>query len=209
MLKIDQMIIKSANYIASYPNFKLCPKADRPEYAFIGRSNVGKSSLINMLCNQRGLARTSGKPGKTQSINYFDINEEWYLVDLPGYGYAHTPKNIRQNWRKMIEDYMTNRLSMQCAFLLIDSAVPPQEADLEFADWMGANQIPFALVFTKTDRKKAKKNSDYLEQFQKEFMKNWESFPPYFISSANTQAGREDILAFIEDINLRFSEQEL
>ena len=203
------MIIESATYIASYPNYKLCPKANRPEYAFIGRSNVGKSSLINMLCRQKGLAHTSGKPGKTQSINYFDINKEWYLVDLPGYGYAHTPKNIRQNWRKMIEEYMIQRLSMQCAFLLIDSCVPPQEVDLEFADWMGANQIPFVIVFTKTDRKKAKKNADYLEQFQKEFMKNWETFPPYFVSSANTKEGREEILAFIDDINQQFQlEQE-
>ncbi len=207
MLKIDQMIIHKAQYIASYPSYKLCPPPDRPEYAFIGRSNVGKSSLINMLTAQKKLAHTSGKPGKTQSINYFNINDAWYLVDLPGYGYAHSPKHIRNNWQQMIEEYMIQRWTMQCAFLLVDSNIPPQEIDLEFANWMGAEQIPFAIVFTKTDRKKTKKNSDYLEQFQKEILKDWEAMPPYFISSANTGAGRAEILAFIEEVNQRFNEQ--
>lgn len=201
------MIIKTANFVGSYPSLNLCPTDDRPEYAFIGRSNVGKSSLINMLVNISNLAHTSSQPGKTQTLNYFDINEQWYLVDLPGYGYAKTPKNIRQNWEKMVDDYLIGRMNMQCAFLLIDSCVPAQEVDIQFANWMGENQIPFVIVFTKTDKKKAKQNVGYLKQFQTEFLKYWEIFPTYFVSSSEKKEGRDEILNFIEDINRQFFEQ--
>ena len=201
------MIIKTAEFVGSYPSIKLCPTDEKPEYAFIGRSNVGKSSLINMLVNISNLAHTSSTPGKTQTLNYFDINKQWYLVDLPGYGFAKTPKNIRHNWERMMDEYLVERLTMQCAFLLIDSCVPAQEVDLEFANWMGENQIPFVIVFTKADKKKAKQNKGFLKQFQEEFLQSWEAFPTYFISSANKKEGRDEILDFIDDINKQYFEQ--
>ena len=178
--------------------------ADRPEYAFIGRSNVGKSSLINMLCNYKSLAKTSSQPGKTQTINYFDIDDQWYLVDLPGYGYARIADRTRQHWRKMINYYMTRRENLQCAFLLIDTCVPPQEKDIEFANWMGENQVPFVIIFTKKDKKKSQKYKTFFEDFEKAFLKHWSAMPTYFFSSSKTQAGREEILAFIEDINQQY-----
>ena len=142
------MIIKTIKFIGSFPAIKNCPKADRPEYAFIGRSNVGKSSLINMVTGIEGLARTSSTPGKTQHLNFFDVDGKWYIVDLPGYGFAKTPGHVRQSFKRMTDEYLVKRENLQCAFLLIDSCVPPQEADLAFADWMGENQVPFVLVFT-------------------------------------------------------------
>ncbi|MCH2044731.1 MAG: ribosome biogenesis GTP-binding protein YihA/YsxC [Saprospiraceae bacterium] len=195
------MIIHETKFIGSFTELKQCPKKDIPEYAFIGRSNVGKSSLINLLCDHAGMAHVSSKPGKTQTLNYYNINENWHLVDLPGYGYAKISKSRRTLWRKMIDDYMINRLKMQCAFLLIDSCVPPQHKDLRFANWMGENQIPFVLVFTKTDRKKSQKNKDFIEEFETEFLKSWENMPQYFITSAKNKIGRTEILDFIEGIN--------
>ena len=196
------MLVRQAEYVASYPSIKDCPPPDLPEYAFIGRSNVGKSSLINMLCNRIKLAHTSNRPGKTQMINYFLINENWYLVDLPGYGYAQISKKMRQRWKVMIEGYLRNRENLQCAFLLIDSCVPPQKVDLEFANWMGENQVPFVIAFTKTDRKKAKE--DNIEAFKEEFLKSWEEMPQYFVTSAQNKTGQEDILGFIGGINQLF-----
>jgi GTP-binding protein len=195
------MIIKTIKFIGSYPAVNDCPVADRPEYAFIGRSNVGKSSLINMITGIDGLARTSSTPGKTQLLNFFDINNSWYIVDLPGYGYARTPKRIREAFQKMTDEYLCMRESLQCAFLLIDSCVPPQEADIDFANWMGKNQVPFVIVFTKTDRKKAVKNDKYLANFKAEFLKYWEEFPTYFITSAESKNGKQEILSFIDQIN--------
>ncbi|WCL82125.1 ribosome biogenesis GTP-binding protein YihA/YsxC [Saprospira sp. CCB-QB6] len=198
------MIIKTAEYLISVPKVELAPHSDRPEYAFIGRSNVGKSSLINMLTGHSKLALTSGRPGKTRMINYFDINKEWYLVDLPGYGYAQTGKQRRQNWRKMIEEYFLLRISMQCAFLLIDSGVPPQDIDIEFANWLGENQIPFVIVFTKTDKKKARQGDNYIRAFKQKLGEYWEQIPPCYLSSAESKRGREELLEFIESVNANF-----
>jgi GTP-binding protein len=198
------MIIKSIKFTGSYTTLKQCPKADRPEYAFIGRSNVGKSSLINMIADMDGLARTSGTPGKTQTLNFFDINNKWYMVDLPGYGFARTPKKLRESFKNMTEEYLTMRETLQCAFLLIDSCIPPQETDIDFANWMGENNVPFVIAFTKTDRKKADKNKNYVENFKTELLKFWSDFPMYFITSAEKKIGRNEILAFIDDINKKF-----
>jgi len=199
------MIIKSIKFVGSFTNIETCPIADRPEYAFIGRSNVGKSSLINMVTGIEGLARTSSTPGKTQLLNYFDIDKKWYIVDLPGYGFAKTPKQIRKGFKSMTEEYLLQRETLQCAFLLIDSCIPAQEADIEFANWMGENGVPFVIAFTKTDRKKAHKNENFLENFQAEFLKHWEVFPTYFITSAENKVGQTEILHFIEDINKVFA----
>ncbi len=198
------MLIFHPKYVSSHTKLEQCPAADRPEYAFIGRSNVGKSSLINMLCNYKSLAKTSSQPGKTQTMNYFDIDKNWYLVDLPGYGYARITKRTRLHWRKMINYYMLNRPNLQCAFLLIDSCVPPQDKDIEFANWMGQNQIPFVLVFTKTDKKKSQKNKTFFNDFKKKFLNHWSVMPTYFFTSSELREGREEILSFIENINQQY-----
>ena len=198
------MEIFNAQYLSSHTHLAQCPTADRPEYAFIGRSNVGKSSLINMLCNNKALAKTSSQPGKTQTINYYDIDDIWYLVDLPGYGYARIAQRTRQVWRGMISDYLTQRPNLQCAFLLIDSCVAPQKKDIEFANWMGAHRVPFVLVFTKTDRKKSAKNKTFFEDFQTAFLEHWEALPDYFFTSSKTKAGRDELLAFIDNINAQY-----
>jgi GTP-binding protein len=202
------MIIKTIKFLGSFPALKSCPKADRPEYAFIGRSNVGKSSLINMITGVEGLARISSTPGKTQHLNYFDMDGKWYVVDLPGYGFAKTPGHVRHSFKKMTDEYLSKRETLQCAFLLIDSCVPPQEADLAFADWMGEHQVPFVIVFTKTDKKKSQKNENFLKDFKSAFMQNWEEFPRYFISSSETKTGREEILNFIESVNIAYNSKE-
>lgn len=199
------MEIYHPKYISSHTRLDQCPTADRPEYAFIGRSNVGKSSLINMVCNNKTLAKTSSQPGKTQTINYYDIDKSWYLVDLPGYGYAKIQQRTREYWQRMIDDYLINRPTLQCAFLLIDSCIDPQEIDLEFANWMGENGIPFIIIFTKNDKKKSNNNKNFVESFRKEFLKNWSEMPPYFVTSSKRKTGREDILEFIEKINANFS----
>ncbi|BDS11967.1 ribosome biogenesis GTP-binding protein YihA/YsxC [Aureispira anguillae] len=195
------MEIYHAKYISSHTKLSQCPKPDRPEYAFIGRSNVGKSSLINMVCNNKSLAKTSSQPGKTQTINYYDVDEDWYLVDLPGYGYARIAQRTRQVWREMIGDYFTKRPNIQCAFLLIDSCIPPQEKDIEFANWMGENRVPFIIVFTKNDKKKSSKNKNFLSDFKKEFLKYWNEMPQYFITSSKQKTGRDGILEFIGSLN--------
>lgn len=195
------MLIHHAKYTSSHTKLEQCPVADRPEYAFIGRSNVGKSSLINMLCDHKSLAKTSSQPGKTQTINYFDIDKTWYLVDLPGYGYARIAERTRQHWKKMIHFYMRNRTTMQCAFLLVDTCVQPQEKDIEFANWMGKNGIPFVIVFTKTDRKKSIKRKEFLDAFKTEFLKHWSKMPQYFFTSSELREGKEELLDFIGSIN--------
>ncbi len=181
------------------------PVANMPEYAFIGRSNVGKSSLINMLVNQHGLAKTSQRPGKTQLINHFLINEKWYIVDLPGYGYAKVSKNSRENWEKFIRNYITKRESLQCVFVLIDSRLEPQKIDLEFCCWMGEIQIPFVLAFTKADKQSAVKTDKNIAAFKKALGGWFEEIPPCFVTSAEKHQGRDQILDFIDQTNLDFA----
>ncbi|MCX2479167.1 ribosome biogenesis GTP-binding protein YihA/YsxC [Pedobacter sp. MC2016-15] len=199
------MIIKSATFICSNTKISALPVANMPEYAFIGRSNVGKSSLINMLVNQHGLAKTSQKPGKTQLINHFLVNEKWYIVDLPGYGYAKVSKNSRESWEKFIRNYITKRESLQCVFVLIDSRIPPQKIDIEFCCWMGEIQIPFVLAFTKTDKQSASKTSQNIALFKKELSGWFEEIPPIFITSSEKTLGRDEILNFIDQTNLDFA----
>ncbi len=191
------MQIKSAKYLISAPSIDLCPKADKPEFAFIGRSNVGKSSLINMLVNQKNLAKTSANPGKTQLINHFEINSKWYLVDLPGYGYAKVAQSSRRRWEQMIENYLRKRENLINIFILIDSRHKPQKIDLEFVNQLGEWQIPFTLVFTKADKEKpgvVKRNHDAFLNALKEV---WEFLPQSFITSAEKKTGKEEVLTFI------------
>ena len=202
------MEIQFAEYRGSFPGIQKCPADDRPEFAFIGRSNVGKSSLINMLTGRKGLAHTSKKPGKTQMINYFLIDHKWHLVDLPGYGYAKISKKKRQQWERMIQDYLVKRLQMQCAFVLIDAMIPPQPLDLEFINWLGEMHIPFVIVYTKTDRLKAEEVTKNIEAIRAALLKTWEELPRQFITSSEKRTGREDILAFIEEVRERAEENQ-
>ncbi len=204
------MIIKKAAYVISSPTVDVCPKPDRPEYAFIGRSNVGKSSLINMICNNQKLAKTSVSPGKTQNINHFEIETaarekgpvtKWYLVDLPGYGYAKIAQTTRKGWTKMIEDYLRKRNTLQNVFVLIDSRHEPQKIDLEFVNELGTWQIPFTIVFTKADKEKPGAVQRHVKEFFDEMLKTWQFLPQSFITSANTKQGREEILQFIAERN--------
>lgn len=203
----NMSVIQVAKYKGSYPSIEICPKADRPEYAFIGRSNVGKSSLINMLCDKKNMAHTSKKPGKTQMINFFDINDEWYLVDLPGYGYAKISKKQRLKWRLMIENYLKHRENLCCTFLLVDANVPPQNIDIEFMNWLGQNHIPFVIVYTKTDRLKPDELEANLTAIRKKLLEYWEALPEQFITSSNNRKGKESILQFIESINQQTNQQ--
>lgn len=195
------MNINDAVYIRSSPTLDLCPKPDKPEYAFIGRSNVGKSSLINMLTNHSKLAKTSAKPGKTALINHFLINKSWYLVDLPGYGYAKTSKTQREEWDKMIRNYLLRRENLYCVFVLIDSNIPPQKKDLDFLRWLGENGVPFVIVFTKTDRISLNQLQSNVATYKKTLLKEWEVVPDYFISSAVSNSGKEEMLDYIDKIN--------
>lgn len=195
------MEVQQAEYIGSYPKPTLSPKDGRPEYAFIGRSNVGKSSLVNMLCERRSLAHVSNKPGKTQLLNYYLINNEWYLVDLPGYGYAKRSKKERRGFGKMINIYFRERREMTCAFVLIDSNIPPQDIDLEFINWLGGEGIPFALVYTKCDRLKKRELEDNLDAIRSKLLEYWTHLPQEFITSSRKREGREEILNFIASVN--------
>lgn len=195
------MEIVDAKFIASFTDYQQCPKADIPEYTFIGRSNVGKSSLINMLTGRSKLAKISGKPGKTQTINYFLINEGWHLVDLPGYGWAKVSKSARKSWSKMIEAYLLNRTQLMSLFVLIDSRLPPQKIDMEFIQWLGESQIPFGIIFTKADKQTDHKTNQSVAAFRKEMLKTWEELPPSFISSSVDRTGREEILQYIHQLN--------
>lgn len=195
------MEIKTAKFIMSNSDVSKCPAADKPEYAFIGRSNVGKSSLINMITNQRKLAKTSSRPGKTQLINHFLINDEWYLVDLPGYGYAKVSKSERTRFQAYIINYITKRENLYCLFVLIDARLEPQQIDLEFITWLGENNIPFSLVFTKADKLGKNKLASNIAYYKKELRKQWEELPPVIVTSSQTGMGKEELLDFINNIH--------
>lgn len=195
------MIIKDAQFVISNTDYRKCPQDGKPEYAFIGRSNVGKSSLINMLTNRKGLAMTSSKPGKTQLINHFIINGEWYLVDLPGYGYAQRGKDGREQIRKIIESYILNRDELTCLFLLLDSRHEPQKIDLDFINWLGEEQVPFAIVFTKIDKMSKGKLKDNTRTYLDKLKETWEELPPVFYTSSEHRLGGDDILDYIDGVN--------
>lgn len=192
------MKINTAAFVSSFADVQKCPPPEMPEFAFIGRSNVGKSSLINMLTNTKGLAKISSTPGKTQTINHFIINSAWYLVDLPGYGYASVSKSTREGFGKMIEDYVLKRTNLACVFILIDSRLEPQKNDLSFINWVGAKGVPICLIFTKTDKLKQNELNKNLAVFKKTLLTEWEELPPYILTSATEKEGREEILSFIE-----------
>ena len=195
------MIIRKAEFVVSSPRVGMCPPTQEPEYAFIGRSNVGKSSLINMLTNHSSLAKTSATPGKTMLINHFRINDEWFLVDLPGYGYAKRSKKEQDKLVEMIRGYIMEREQMVNLFLLIDSRHAPQHIDLEFMEWLGENGVPFSIIFTKADKLSKRQLNDNLQAYLKALEEQWEELPPYFITSAENRQGRDEVLGYIESIN--------
>lgn len=194
------MKIKEANFIISNTEVAKCPKDGKTEFAFIGRSNVGKSSLINMLTDRKNLAKTSGKPGKTQLINHFLINNDWYLVDLPGYGWAKVSKTKRSEFGDIITSYLSNRPTLACTFILIDSRLPPQPIDINFINWMGEAGLAFCLVFTKADKMTLNKLNASVEAFKRELMNTWEALPPYVITSSVNKDGKDELLGFIDDV---------
>ena len=194
------MEIKSAEFIVSNTDWRKCPNVQLAEFAFIGRSNVGKSSLINMLTNRKGLAMTSSKPGKTLLINHFLVNNDWFLVDLPGYGYATTSKTVRENLKQIINDYILLREQLTNLFVLIDCRLTPQNIDIEFIMWLGENAIPFSIVFTKTDKLSKNKLAENINFYKQKLLENWEELPPIFATSANTAEGKTEILNYIEQI---------
>ncbi|MBA9075525.1 MULTISPECIES: ribosome biogenesis GTP-binding protein YihA/YsxC [Rufibacter] len=198
------MVIKDAKFICSNTKAEQCPQTTLPEYAFIGRSNVGKSSLINMLTGRLKLAKTSSFPGKTQLINHFLINEQWYLVDLPGYGWAKVSKESREKWGKMIKYYLQNRPNLACVLVLIDSRLPPQKPDLDFMEMLGTMGVPFVLIFTKIDKQSGQKTDANIAAYMKTLEETWEELPLYMKSSSTTRQGREEVLAFIEEVNKRY-----
>lgn len=195
------MDIKKAEFVFSAPMVSMCPQDTKPEYAFIGRSNVGKSSLINMLTNHKGLAKTSATPGKTLLINHFIINNEWYLVDLPGYGYAQRSKKEIQRLDQMIRGYILQRHQLVNVFVLADVRLQPQKIDLEFYQWLGESSIPFSIVFTKADKLSASKVKTNIEAYKKVLLETWEELPPLFVTSAQNKQGRDELLDYIESIN--------
>jgi GTP-binding protein len=189
-----------AEFKGSYPSNSLLPVDNSPEFAFIGRSNVGKSSLINMLCENKDLAKTSSKPGKTQHIARFHIDQKWYLIDLPGYGWAKVSKSSRELFSELIQSYLLERESMYCVFVLIDSRLEPQKIDVEFIEWLGVSGIPFAITFTKTDKLKSKEIEENIEAYKTKLLETWEELPPIFITSATAKVGRKELLNYIDDI---------
>lgn len=195
------MEITSARFIISNTQLSKCPQDGRPEYAFIGRSNVGKSSLINMLTRNKKLAMTSSTPGKTLLINHFLINEKWYLVDLPGYGYAQRGKKQQEQITKIIQDYILGREQMTCLFVLLDSRLAPQKIDLEFIEWLGENGIPFSLIFTKADKQSASKTKSNIDVYRDRLLEQWEELPPIFVTSSEKGTGRQELLSYIGEIN--------
>ena len=207
------MVIKTAEYIISSAKVEQCPKSDVPEYAFIGRSNVGKSSLINMLCDNNKLAKTSAKPGKTVLINHFLINRTpegknvtpaeapWYLVDLPGYGYAKRSKKDQEAFEHMITSYILDREQMTLLFLLVDIRLEPQKIDLEFIEWLGENGVPFAIIFTKADKISKAKQAFHVNAYMDKLKEQWEELPPYFVTSSSSRLGRDEVLNYIDEIN--------
>lgn len=199
--KLAFMEIKSAEFTLSAPGVSMCPKDRRPEYAFIGRSNVGKSSLINMLCNNKRLAKTSATPGKTLLINHFLINRDWYLVDLPGYGFAKRSKKELLRLEQMIDGYILQREQLVCLFVLVDSRLEPQSIDLQFINWLGESSIPFAIVFTKADKLSAPKIKASVETYKAKLSEVWEEIPVMFVTSSEKHQGRDELLSYIEKIN--------
>ena len=199
------MTINSSEYVISSPVVSMCPKDDKPEYAFIGRSNFGKSSLINMLCRHKNLAKTSSTPGKTLLINHFIINKEWYLVDLPGYGFAKRSKTVQKKIEQMVSSYILQREQLVCTFVLIDIRHDPQQIDREFIDWLGESGIPFAIIFTKADKLSVPKARAAATQWMEKMTDRWEELPPFFITSAENGTGRDDVLDYIESINREIS----
>ena len=195
------MEIKKAEFTLSAPMVSMCPKDNKPEYAFIGRSNVGKSSLINMLTNRKGLAKTSATPGKTLLINHFIINDDWYLVDLPGYGFAKRSKKELQKLEQMISGYIPQREQLVNVFLLVDVRLEAQKIDLEFIQWLGDSSVPFAIVFTKADKLSATKVNQNVEAYKKVLSETWEELPPIFVTSSDKKQGRDEVLDYIEEIN--------
>ncbi|OJW81081.1 MAG: YihA family ribosome biogenesis GTP-binding protein [Bacteroidetes bacterium 46-16] len=202
------MEIRSAKYLISSPKVELCPPADKPEYAFIGRSNVGKSSLINMLTNQSKLAKTSASPGKTQMINHFLINDDWYIVDLPGYGYAKVSQQQRANWQKMISGYLKERSNLVTVFVLIDSRLKPQQLDLDFLAQLGEWGIPFNMIFTKADKSTQREAHQNMRRFIEKMKEEWEFIPRSFMTSAVKFLGRKEILGYIEELNEDWGKEE-
>lgn len=200
------MIVKSAEFICSNTQISKLPPPEKPEYAFIGRSNVGKSSLINMLVNKKGLAKTSQTPGKTQLINHFLINDDWYLVDLPGYGYARISKSKKEDWDKFIRTYLDKRESLQCVLVLVDSRLEPQKIDLDFCNWLGEKGLPFVLVFTKADKQSSLKTDQNIAKFKKALLAWFEEVPQCFITSSENKLGRDEVLGFIDGVNKNFAQ---
>lgn len=202
---MTEVMIKAAEFVKSSTRLDQCPEADKPEYAFIGRSNVGKSSLINMLTGRKGLAKISSTPGKTQHVNHFIIDEDrehpWYLADLPGYGYAKVSKKDRRTFEHMIRDFLKNRDNLMCALVLLDSRHTPQKIDLEFMEWLGSNQIPFVMVFTKLDKLSSSEKISNLKAYQKEMLKTWEALPQIFHTSSEKGHGKSELIQFIRDTN--------
>jgi len=194
-------LITSASFVISSPSVADCPEPTLPEYAFIGRSNVGKSSLINMLTNHSKLAKVSGQPGKTQLINHFLINKTWFLVDLPGYGWAKVSKTEKAKWKKMIDDYLTQRTNLINVFVLIDCRHSPQKIDLEFMQWLGEEEIPFSMVFTKTDKLKKLKLEASISNYTEELLKTWEALPSQFLTSSANKSGKDELINSIFEIN--------
>ncbi len=194
------MIIQNAAFVVSNTNPSACPVPDKPEFAFIGRSNVGKSSLINMLVNRKNLAKTSSTPGKTQTINHFIVNDTWYLVDLPGYGYASVSRSKSYAWGGMIETYLRKRENLATTFVLIDTRLEPQKIDLEFIHWIGTEHLPFAMVFTKADKISRKQTSVTIEFWKKKLRNTWEELPPIFVTSAVERQGKDELLRYIDEV---------
>lgn len=202
------MEITKSEFVVSAPTFTKCPQDTKPEYAFIGRSNVGKSSLINMLCRHKGLAKTSSTPGKTLLINHFVINNDWYLVDLPGYGYAKSSKTMRDKLERMISQYILQRQQLTNVFVLIDIRHDPMQIDREFIDWLGESSIPFSIIFTKADKLGPTKAKQNAAKWMDKMKDRWATLPPYFITSAEKQTGRDEVLDYIDNINKELSEQQ-
>ena len=198
------MLVKSASLVISNTEVSKCPQSKLPEYAFIGRSNVGKSSLINALCNKKSLAKTSSRPGKTQLINLFLINENWHLVDLPGFGYARVSKTQKNVFQKFVTNYFKERTQLISAFLLIDIRHEPQPIDLRFMEWLGENQIPFSIVFTKADKLKPKALERQVNEYSEKLLESWEALPPLFLTSSTNRSGVEELLEYIDSLNIEF-----
>ncbi|MDB4089395.1 ribosome biogenesis GTP-binding protein YihA/YsxC [Flavobacteriales bacterium] len=198
------MKVKTAEFVISNTRIDLCPKPEIPEYAFIGRSNVGKSSLINSICNNKKLAKTSSTPGKTQLINHFIINDEWYLVDLPGYGFTKTPNHLRMKWQNFTRNYLRTRENLMCVFVLLDSRHNIQKADDEFMEWLGENAIPFVMVFTKMDKLDPRDIEGNINTYMDKMSEKWSFLPQHFLTSAEKKTGKEEILAFVEQTNNTF-----